>query len=177
MYQSVSQVKQFVVSTKPEPTKTKPPGKTKPEPVKAKPAAAPGPKGPPLPWPRRLPPAPRRRAFVPVDPYRQRLTVGRAPGAAKGEVLKIARVSQDDDRWPEKADLINGLAVKVRDTDGSPLDADLDVYLGDKRLAKLSDLPVDSIIYALDVSGVRHEIVIMDIYDAEETVTVGIRRR
>ena len=159
-----------------EPGPKAPPGQRRPAPpvvVKRPPAEKPA---PPPPQPRRPapvtpPPAPEQQ----VDLFRQRPGVRREYGASQGDFLMIVRVSRDDHRFPKQAGFINGLEVKVNDTDKSPLDADIEVYLSGKRIGKFKNLPEDSVISVLDRLGTPREIVIMNIYDPKETVTVGLR--
>lgn len=91
----------------------------------------------------------------------------------------VVRISRDDDRYGKKASLRDGLAIKLKDTDRRPLDADVEIYLQykqkDKRIAKFKDLGVNSVISVIGRSSRRYEIVLMNIYDPTETVTVGLR--
>jgi hypothetical protein len=140
-------------------------------------AAPPGPPAtPPNPPPAQRPPevtaAPPR-----ADPRRQHLTARRVRGAADGDFRALVRVSRDDDRYPKKAPLAHGLSVKVRDTDDGPIDADLEVYLGSRRIGRLNDVPAESVIDVLDEKAQAWQIVIVRIYDPDETVTVGLRRK
>ncbi len=89
----------------------------------------------------------------------------------------VVRVSRDDDRYPKRTSLAHGLGIKVKDTDKSPLDADMEVYLGQRRIGRFKDLRENSIISVLNRSSNAYEIVILDIYDPEETVTVGLREK
>ncbi len=111
-----------------------------------------------------------------TDPYKQQPKVRREAGASEGDFIKIVRVSQDDNRYPKIASLANGLRIKVKDTDKSPLDADMEVYLGQRRIGKFKDLRKNSIISVMDRFSNTYEIVILDIFDSEETVTVGLRK-
>jgi hypothetical protein len=174
-----------------------PPGKKQPEPPR--PVAEPSAKAPKRPTPPPKPPAdgrksPRRsrpvavepprlaRAQEPagpgprVDPHKQRPGVRREPNASQGSFVMRITLSQDDDRYPEKESLPGGLAVKLKDTDKSPLDADMEIYLDGRRIAKLKDLPPGSVIRVLDRHGTPWEIVILRIYDPGETVILGVRR-
>jgi len=128
-------------------------------------AGAPAPK-PSQPGPKRVRPLGQARP----DP-----SVRWDPGAGKGDFLKRARISHDDDQYPEIAVFEGGLSVKINDTDGKPLDADVSVYLGGKRIGKFRDLPPDSAIEVVDSAGRRREIVLIHIHDPDETITVGLR--
>jgi hypothetical protein len=106
---------------------------------------------------------------------KRRIIVRREPGAGRGEFARTVTVSDDDDRYRDKEALTDRLAIKVKDTDGDPLDADMEVYLDGRRVAKLKDLPEDAVIRLEGVFPEPVEIVVIDIYDREETVTVGLR--
>jgi len=114
-----------------------------------------------------------------IDPYKQRPTVTHRPSASSGEFIMIVRISRDDHRYPKEKSLRDGLVVKVKDTDERPLDADIEIYLGPKRkrIARLKDLPENSVIAVIGRSHRRYEIVLMNIYDATETVTVALRAK
>jgi len=149
-------------------------GSTKP----GKPPAAP--KAPvvrELPEPERAGPVPAVETIPPrtSDPYEQRPMARWDLGAGKGDFLKTVHISRDDDRYRKTASLGGGLMVKLRDTDDSPLDADVEIYLGRKRLGRFRDLPEDSVIEVMDEAGRRREIVIIRIVDSEETVMIGLR--
>lgn len=161
----------------------------KPKPAAAKPRPKPIPQTPkqPKPKPKPKPAAAETRSYATtrpaerprvatVNPYRQKPTVSHRPGAAKGEFVMVVCVSREDSRYAKTARLRDGLVVKVKDTDKRPLDADVNIYLRTKRIAKLSDLPEDSVIAVIGQSRHRYEIVVMNIYDATETVTIGLRR-
>ncbi len=111
-----------------------------------------------------------------TDPYEQQPKVRHEAGASEGDFIMVVRVSQDNDRFPKRTSLANGFGIKVKDTDKSPLDADMEVYLGRRRIGRFKDLRKNSVISVVDRSSNTYEIVILDIYDPEETVTVGLRK-
>ena len=90
------------------------------------------------------------------------------------EYLFTGTVSRDDRRFPKKRPTIDGLVVKLRDTDPGP-DADLDAYLGRKRIARGKDLRVGDALPAWGHSGRNYEIVLLAIIDSTETVRFAIR--
>jgi len=92
------------------------------------------------------------------------------------EYLFTGTVSRDDRRFPEKRPTIDGLVVKVRDTDPGP-DADLDAYLGRNRIGRGKDLKVGQCFRVRGRSGRSYEIVILAIIDSTETVRFAIRRK
>jgi len=126
--------------------------------------------------PRPRPARPPKPTPPPVDPFKQKPTVRRERGASRGEFIAIVRLSREDRRYPKEKPLADGLLAKVKDTDPDPLDVDLEIELAGRRIAKLEDLTVDSVIRVVGRSGRRYEIVVGHIYDANETVTLGLRR-
>ena len=111
-----------------------------------------------------------------VDPYKQRPTARHDPGASGSAFITTIRVSRDDDRFPKKAPLIDALSIKVKDTDESPLVADMELYLGRTRIARFRALRTNSVISVLGGSAKLYEIVILEINDGQETVAVGVRK-
>ena len=132
--------------------------------------AAPVTEPPPRTPARTQPPArrPKPTRHEPVSP--------RSPRASAGEFLMLIRVSEDDDRYPERADLRYGLAIKVKDTDDDPLEADLQVYLRGRKLQRHKHLRTNSVVNVVGQGGERCQIVVTHILDRDETVTVGLRR-
>jgi len=88
----------------------------------------------------------------------------------------VVYVSRDDPRYAERALLTDGLFVKVKDTDLFPLDADMELYVGNKRVAKLSNLRTGSVVTVLGRSGEPYELVLLHIDSGPETVKIGLRR-
>ncbi len=88
------------------------------------------------------------------------------------------RISNDDKRFPKFSPLVDGLSVRIRDTDANPLDADMEFYFEDKRVGgKVADLPIDSVVSLMGRSGRTWEVVVVGIFNKTETVTLGIRER
>ena len=121
-------------------------------------------------------PKPKPKPARPANPYAFKPTVSAGTGKPPTDFITIVRVSRDDDRYPKKRDLAGGLSVKVKDTDDDPLEADMEVYLGRRRTMRNRKLRENAVIRVVDESAVAHEIIILDIYDNDETVTVGLRR-
>ncbi len=92
----------------------------------------------------------------------------------KRRYVARAIISRDDDRYEKSAELADGIAVEIRDTDEDPLDADIDIYRGMKRIAKHRDVRVGRAIPVMGRSGKRYFVRIITIRDATETITVGI---
>jgi len=111
-----------------------------------------------------------------VDPDRQKPTVRRERGVSEPEVVMIVYVSRENPRYPKRSLLTDGLSIKVKDTDPDPLDADLEVYLSNRRIGKFANLPIGSVLTAAGRSGRVYEMVLMHIEDDTETVKIGLRR-
>ena len=144
-----------------EPTK---PQQTRPAPVAAKPELA------------AVRPTPKPVPAAKPDPYKQKPSVIYNPSASTGEFIMVMRVSNKDRRYSRTATLQDGLAFKIKDTDKDPLDADVDIFLQEKRIGKFKNLPEGSVIKVIGQSSRPYEIVLIDIYDRTQTVTVGLRR-
>jgi len=111
-----------------------------------------------------------------VNPYRQKPTVRREQSVSEADMALVVCVSRDDPRYAEKALLTDGIFVRVKDTDFFPLDADMELYLGNKRVAKLSNLRTGSVVTVLGRSGEPYELLLMHIDSGPETVKIGLRR-
>jgi len=121
-------------------------------------------------------PPPRVPVAGGSDPHRQKPTVRRERGASEAEVAMIVYVSRENPRYPKRALLTDGLSVKVKDTDPAPLDADLEVYLSNRRVGKFADLPIGSVLTVLGRSLRPYDLILMHIEDDTETVKIGLRR-
>lgn len=84
-------------------------------------------------------------------------------------------VSRDDRRYSRKSSTVDGISVKVLDTDPEP-DADMAIYVGRRRVAKLKDWRPGWRARVRGRSGRYYEIVITKIEDRRETVHFGVRR-
>ncbi len=84
-------------------------------------------------------------------------------------------VSRDDDRYPKELKTIDGIIVKVRDTDEDPLDADMEIRVGDSE-KEYDDLRTGVQIEGRGLSGHRYQLTIKRIYDEEETVYFILER-
>jgi tetratricopeptide (TPR) repeat protein len=83
-------------------------------------------------------------------------------------------ISRDDDRYEKKVYVIDGITIKLDDTDDDPLEADLDVYIDDERVAKHRHLPVGAAVRVVGRSGTAYRLVVLTIRDRTETVIFGI---
>jgi len=91
-----------------------------------------------------------------------------------GDFLVVHTISREDRRYSKIVEAIDGLFVKVKDTDPRPLDADLEIYLGDKRIREFKDLKVGDSRVVTGRSGRWYRLVILKIFDDKETVRFGI---
>lgn len=121
-------------------------------------------------------PSPRVPVGRGSDSHRQKPTVHRERGASEAEIVMIVYISRENPRYPKRALLTDGLSIKVKDTDPSPLDADLELYLSNKRIGKFADLRIGSVLTVLGRSGRPYELILMHIEDDTETVKIGLRR-
>lgn len=127
-------------------------------PAGASPQAAPVAQPPPQPQP----------ASMPATPP--------APAADEGPVRVFQGViSRDDDRFTKELPTVDGIVVKVLDTDEDPLDADIEIRVG-KRSKKYDDKPEGSRIGGYGESGRAYVIVILKIEDGTETVHFAVER-
>ena len=96
---------------------------------------------------------------------------------SRKDLIGVGCISLSDKRYPKRASLVNGLTIELRDIDISPVDADIEIHLCGKFLASHMDLQEGSIVVAKDKFATPYEIIIMQIQDANETVTIGLRRK
>ena len=64
----------------------------------------------------------------------------RPPPSNRSGYLTRAIISRDDKRYEDTVELSDGIRVRLRDTDPDPLDADLEIRRGKRRIAKLKDV-------------------------------------
>lgn len=98
-----------------------------------------------------------------------------AGSQAVGSWLTSAVLSVEDRRFPREVHTVDDIRVKVKDTDPGP-DADLDIYLGDKRIEKVRDIKTGESVRVKGRSGGWYELVVITIVDRTESVRIGIRR-
>lgn len=104
-------------------------------------------------------------------------TAAAAPSAATRPASPVqvfqGIVSRDDDRYPKEVLTVDGIVVKVRDTDKDPLDADLEIRVGKAR-KEYNDKRVGARIGGYGESGRPYVIVITRIDDETETVHFSV---
>jgi hypothetical protein len=90
-----------------------------------------------------------------------------------GEFAVIRTLSKRDRRYPRQAILIDGVTVRLKDTDGD-LDADLILYEGERRIGKIRELPVGRSQSFRSSSGKQYRLTILGVYHRTRTVRIGI---
>ncbi len=78
-------------------------------------------------------------------------------------------VSRDSNVAGKEMATIDGIVVKVEDTDRTPLDADMQIHVGSARW-EYEDLPVGTVIQVAGLSGRGYRIQLTAIEDHTETV-------
>jgi len=93
------------------------------------------------------------------------------PPAKKSPPEHLCRgtVSRDNDRFKKEITLVDGIKVRVKDTDEDPLDADFDIVAGKFRV-KPDDVPVGGRVKIRGISGRSYVLKIVWIEDHDETV-------
>lgn len=150
------------------------------------PASAPASRPVPAAPPRASAPPPRRAIPGRIEaaparapqPAPQPPAVGapaRAPEPAGVPMFK-GTISRDDRRYPKELPTIDGLIVKLKDTDGDPLDCDLEIRAGGST-ARLDDLKARQPVGLRGISGRTYTLVVTQIVDDTETVHFSIEPR
>lgn len=133
----------------------------------------------PRPVPGLIADAPLQRARLPE--------MGEAPAARPAPVRKSVQaqvepqhlfrgaLSRDDDRYKKQVTLMDGITVKLRDTDADPLDADFEIIAGKFRV-KPDDVPPGGKIDIPGVSGHKYVMTVIWIDDDQETVHFSLDR-
>ncbi|MGQ9649082.1 MAG: tetratricopeptide repeat protein [Phycisphaerae bacterium] len=100
--------------------------------------------------------------------------ISTAPAENQGPVRVFQGVlSRDDDRFTKELATVDGIIVKLLDTDANPLDADLEIRVG-KRSKKYEDKPEGARIGGYGESGRPYVVVILKIDDRTETVHFAV---
>jgi tetratricopeptide (TPR) repeat protein len=82
-------------------------------------------------------------------------------------------VSRDDDRYPKEELTVDGIRIKVKDTDESPLDADLEIKVRGREFDRY-DVREDQAITIRGDSRALYRLIVIRIEDEDETVYYGI---
>ena len=94
--------------------------------------------------------------------------------APPGTVFE-AVVSRDDDIAPEEMLTVDGIVLEIEDSDGRPLDVDIDLHVGCREY-EFEDLRIGSSVDVQGRSGQLYRVDILDIDDETETLRFAIRR-
>jgi len=117
--------------------------------------------------PRSEPPA-RHVPDVPVKPVRPQYEPRR------DEFLLRITLSKRDKAYPRRAPLIDGIDVRLEDTD-SDLEVDLDLYRGKERIKKIRELtPGRSQIFEGN-SGTLYQLKLLGVHHKSRTVRIAVR--
>ncbi len=85
----------------------------------------------------------------------------------------VRTLSKEDRRFPRKAALLDGLTAEVRDTDDDP-DADFNVYLAGKRIAKRKGIEIGEATVVPGRSGRVYRLVLLDVTHERHTIRLGV---
>jgi hypothetical protein len=111
-------------------------------------------------------------AVVVPPPVVQVPTIQPARPAPQGVLLE-AVVSRDDDIAPKRILTIDGIMLKIEDTDGHPLDVDIELNIhGNEH--DFDDLPIGSRVDVYGQSGQLYHVDILAIDDDTETLRFAI---
>jgi hypothetical protein len=98
-----------------------------------------------------------------------------SPAAPKvPDYLACRILSKKDRRYPQSAALVDGISVKLRDTDDD-LEADLDLLDGNQRIKKVRDLPVGRSCAFRGRSGKYYQLTVLGVEHKTRTVRLGVR--
>jgi hypothetical protein len=105
----------------------------------------------------------------------QRTPVTVTPAAPKApDYLACPILSKKDRRYPQSAALVDGISVKLRDTDDD-LEADFDLLDGNQRIKKVRDLPVGRSCAFRGRSGKYYQLTVLGVEHKTRTVRLGVR--
>lgn len=110
---------------------------------------------------------------VPAQPVVPQPAVPGAAPAPAGNVIFEGVVSRDDDIAYKEIPTVDGIIVKVKDTDDDPLDADIEVRV-DHYEEEFEDVPIGASIPVVGLSGQTFYLNVFDIHDDSETVSFAI---
>ncbi len=93
----------------------------------------------------------------------------------QGGTLFVQRtLSKKNRRYARRALLVDGIVAKLKDTDDD-LDADIDLYDGDKRITKIRSLEIGQSKTFRGHSGKRYDLTILSIHHKSHTVRIGVK--
>ncbi len=128
------------------------------------------------------PPPPVQSEPVQPEPIRSSppvQTVSPQPGIEKapGGLRRVTRItlSRDNPLYPKRVNLQDGIRVHLKDTDDGPIDADIEIHVGDTEV-KEKDLPVGTRMDVRGLSGQVYIFTIVSIIDEDETIILDMTR-
>lgn len=116
--------------------------------------------------------APDRQAAPASAPVADPLDPWQAWGGR--EFAAVKTLSLRDRRFAKEALVIDGVTVKLRDTDDD-LEADLDLLTNNKRFKKIRALPLGRSATFLGQSGVTYRITVLRLHHKTRTVQLGVK--
>lgn len=99
----------------------------------------------------------------------------RASGKSEPRQVFRGALSREDKRYQKQVTVMDGILVRLRDTDGDPVDADFEITAGSFRV-KPDDVPAGGKIAIRGASGRKYIMTITWIDDDQETVHFSIDR-
>lgn len=115
-----------------------------------------------------------RRTEPPTEHGRQSDSRPIAP-PDHGEFLAIHTLSLKDRRYPRMAIAVEGIGVKLKDTDDDG-EVDLDLFDGNKRFQKVRDLETGRSQTFQAKSGELYRLTVLAVHHKSRTVKIGLKR-
>ena len=92
----------------------------------------------------------------------------------KPDTTTAMTLSKRDKRYARRLSAMDGLSVRLRDTDNDP-DADLDIYANDKRIRKIRHLKPGRSETFTTPSGAAYSLSLISINHPTRTVRIAIK--
>lgn len=86
----------------------------------------------------------------------------------------VHTLSRKDRRYPRTCRSIDGLVITLKDTDDD-MDADVDLFLVNRRIKKIRGLELGRSQTFRGISGEMYRLTILAIHDDSNTVRIGIK--
>lgn len=97
------------------------------------------------------------------------------PSPAGDRHLMVGIISRGDRRFKKSIAVMDGLVVRLRDTDSDPLDADLEIVAGKFKVSP-NDVPVGGVVKIQGISQRKYKLTILWIDHDRDTVKFAIDR-
>ncbi len=123
------------------------------------------------------PPIPVRPSSPPVAQSGRIVSAPRHrdPALQPQAFLHRAVISRKDGRYRDTATTVDGVTVRLRDTDHDPLDADIEIRIGTTRIRR-DDVRIGQGVTFRVAEGRTYRLVVLSILDDRETMSFGIQR-